>query len=153
MTNQEQPNRPKVVNDPETLEFLELLSTPLEPISEEEENEILDKVWLEIGAEKAANPEEYARRKAAELYNLPITGASKRLQVPLKRLRIKAGLSRIALAEKSAIPLHIIEMWEEGKYYYSERLLTKLAPALEVQADTLIKLATGALKSLEEIEG
>jgi DNA-binding transcriptional regulator YiaG len=103
--------------------------------------------------EYALNSEKYDRKFAEQEYNLPITGANERMRVSLKILRTRLELTKVALAEKSAIPLHIIEMWEKGNYYYSERLLTKLAPALEVEADVLIKLATGELKSLEEIEG
>jgi DNA-binding XRE family transcriptional regulator len=146
-------NKPAIKTfDPEIEESFELSSK----IDELGEQALDDETAFELAnaewQERYANNKEYYDQKLAEeRQDLPITGARERLKHPLKVLRTRAKLTKAGLAEKSTIPLHMIEMLEEGEYYITERLLRKIAPALEVEAEVLIKLARGQIKSLTEV--
>lgn len=59
----------------------------------------------------------------------------------IKELRLAAGLTQLALSEKSGIPYRTIQSWEEGTRRPSDlRKLHKVAIALGVRIEELIDL-------------
>jgi len=59
----------------------------------------------------------------------------------IKELRLAAGLTQLALAEKTGIPYRTIQSWEEGARKPSDlRKLHKVAVALGVRIEDLIDL-------------